>query len=50
MAHECFEDAEVAAQMNASFICVKVDREERPTSMRSAWTRARRSTAMAAGH
>ncbi len=30
MAHECFEDAEVAAQMNASFICVKVDREERP--------------------
>jgi uncharacterized protein YyaL (SSP411 family) len=30
MAHECFEDSEVAAQMNASFICVKVDREERP--------------------
>ena len=30
MAHECFEDPEVAAQMNASFICVKVDREERP--------------------
>jgi uncharacterized protein len=30
MAHECFEDADVAAQMNASFICVKVDREERP--------------------
>jgi len=30
MAHECFEDAEVAAQMNASFICVKVDREEHP--------------------
>ena len=30
MAHECFEDGEIAAQMNASFICVKVDREERP--------------------
>jgi uncharacterized protein len=30
MAHECFEDAEVAAQMNASFVNVKVDREERP--------------------
>jgi uncharacterized protein YyaL (SSP411 family) len=30
MAHECFENPEVAAQMNAAFICVKVDREERP--------------------
>jgi uncharacterized protein len=30
MAHECFEDPGIAAQMNASFICVKVDREERP--------------------
>src|SRR5689334_7918909 len=30
MAHESFEDAETAAQMNASFVCVKVDREERP--------------------
>jgi len=30
MEHESFEDAEVAALMNASFICVKVDREERP--------------------
>jgi uncharacterized protein YyaL (SSP411 family) len=30
MAHECFEDSEIAAQMNASFVCVKVDREERP--------------------
>ncbi|KFB08516.1 thioredoxin domain-containing protein [Nitratireductor basaltis] len=29
MAHECFEDAEVAALMNANFINVKVDREER---------------------
>jgi hypothetical protein len=30
MAHESFEDAETAAQMNAHFVCVKVDREERP--------------------
>ncbi|MEO0971635.1 MAG: thioredoxin domain-containing protein, partial [Pseudomonadota bacterium] len=30
MAHECFEDADIAAQMNASFINIKVDREERP--------------------
>ena len=30
MAHECFEDAEVAEMMNRLFVCVKVDREERP--------------------
>jgi uncharacterized protein YyaL (SSP411 family) len=30
MAHESFEDDEVAAVMNADFVCVKVDREERP--------------------
>ena len=30
MAHECFEDAEVAAVMNRLFVNVKVDREERP--------------------
>ena len=30
MAHESFEDADTAAQMNASFVCIKVDREERP--------------------
>ena len=30
MAHESFEDDEVAAVMNAEFICIKVDREERP--------------------
>ncbi len=30
MAHESFEDGEVAAAMNASFVNVKVDREERP--------------------
>lgn len=30
MEHESFEDAEVARFMNDHFICVKVDREERP--------------------
>ena len=30
MEHECFEDEEVAELMNKFFICVKVDREERP--------------------
>jgi hypothetical protein len=30
MAHESFEDPEVAAVMNAHFINIKVDREERP--------------------
>ena len=30
MEHESFEDPEVAALMNAAFVCVKVDREERP--------------------
>src|SRR3954463_15670309 len=29
-AHESFEDADVAAAMNAGFVCIKVDREERP--------------------
>ncbi len=30
MAHESFEDAEIATRMNEGFVCVKVDREERP--------------------
>jgi uncharacterized protein len=30
MAHESFEDADVAAMLNKDFICIKVDREERP--------------------
>src|SRR3954463_2010544 len=30
MEHESFEDASVAALMNDAFVCVKVDREERP--------------------
>ena len=27
---ECFENAEIAALMNENFVCIKVDREERP--------------------
>ena len=30
MEHECFEDKEVASVMNANFLNIKVDREERP--------------------
>jgi uncharacterized protein YyaL (SSP411 family) len=30
MAHESFEDSEVATLLNSHFICIKVDREERP--------------------
>jgi len=30
MEHESFEDEEVAAIMNEHFVCIKVDREERP--------------------
>jgi uncharacterized protein YyaL (SSP411 family) len=30
MEHESFEDAEVAALLNDVFVCIKVDREERP--------------------
>ena len=30
MAHECFEDAEVAELMNRLYVNIKVDREERP--------------------
>ncbi|MBN2894351.1 MAG: thioredoxin domain-containing protein [Campylobacterales bacterium] len=30
MEHEVFEDESIAAYLNAHFICVKVDREERP--------------------
>ncbi len=30
MEHECFEDEEVARLMNERFVCIKVDREERP--------------------
>src|SRR3954468_8917625 len=30
MAHESFEDARTAAYVNEHFVCIKVDREERP--------------------
>ena len=30
MAHESFEDEETASLLNGAFVCVKVDREERP--------------------
>lgn len=30
MEHESFENPEIAASMNETFICIKVDREERP--------------------
>src|ERR1700749_2788124 len=30
MAHESFENEQIAAQMNQDFVCIKVDREERP--------------------
>lgn len=30
MAHECFENADIAAQMNTNFINIKLDREQRP--------------------
>jgi hypothetical protein len=30
MAHESFEDERTASYMNANFVCIKVDREERP--------------------
>ena len=30
MAHESFEDRKVAALLNRNFVCIKVDREERP--------------------
>ncbi len=37
MAHESFEDADVAALMNALFVNIKVDREERPDVDQSIW-------------
>ena len=30
MEHECFENEELATYMNQHFVCIKVDREERP--------------------
>jgi uncharacterized protein YyaL (SSP411 family) len=34
MEHESFEDVEVAKYMNEHFVCIKVDREERPMSIK----------------
>ena len=33
MAHESFEDEEIAKVMNEYFVCVKLDREERPDAV-----------------
>ena len=30
MEHESFEDEQIAQQLNSNFVCIKVDREERP--------------------
>ena len=30
MAHECFENQTIADVLNKDFVCIKVDREERP--------------------
>ena len=30
MEHESFEDLEIAGLLNENFVCIKVDREERP--------------------
>ena len=42
MAHESFEDEATARVMNALFVNIKVDREERPESTRSISSRTRR--------
>jgi uncharacterized protein YyaL (SSP411 family) len=40
----------VAAILNPIFVCIKVDREERPDSTTSTWRRPWRSRAVVAGH
>ncbi len=37
MEHESFEDETVAAIMNQYFVCIKVDREERPDVDQFLW-------------
>src|SRR5260221_7940274 len=39
MERESFEKDDIAQIMNAHFVCIKVDREERPTSTRCTWRR-----------
>ena len=41
MAHESAEDPEVAELLNAGFVCIKVDREERRTWTQCIWPPAR---------
>jgi thioredoxin-related protein len=48
MAHESFEDEATAALMNELFVNIKVDREERPTSIGSTSSRSRCSPVAAA--
>ena len=38
MEHETFEDEEAAVFMNAHFVSIKVDREERPDVTKCTWT------------
>ncbi len=49
MERESFENEAIARQMNDGFVCIKVDREERPTSTRSTWPRRWRCRAAVAG-
>ena len=50
MAHESFEDEDVAADLARWFISVKVDREDAPTSIRSTWRPPRPSPARRMAH
>ena len=53
MAHESFEDAAIADGMNRGFVCIKVDREERPDIdhiYQQAWRGARSAGRLAADH
>jgi len=49
MAHESFEDVEVADVLNKNFVCIKVDREEHPMWTRCTWRHCRRFQVVAAG-
>ena len=49
MAHESFEDDEVAAVLNEHFVSIKVDREERPDIDAVTWKRPWVSPAKAPG-
>ena len=49
MAHESFEDPDVAAVMNELFVNIKVDREERPDVDQVYMSALQRSASRAAG-